>query len=219
MPLLFHRYLQPEGELGLWKIEEPESYFLDRLELLEVEKQQVDQMKGHRRLEWLAGRWLLHLMSGREQRGACLKDEYGKPYLSESLFDISLSHSRELASVMAAPRAVGVDVQRIVDKIELIAHKYMRPEEMESLEAASRLEHLHVYWGAKEALYKAYGRKKLDFKGHIFIEPFAYDVTLGQCRGYVQKEDFLQHFQLTYEQIEDYILVAGMEELGDVRWT
>lgn len=216
MPLVFHRYLQPEGELGLWRIEESEAFFLDQMELLEPEKEQVAQLKGHRRLEWLAGRWLLHLMSGRTQRGACLKDEFGKPYLSESLFDISLSHSRELASVMAAPRAVGVDVQKIVGKIELIAHKYMRDEENESLEPSTRLEHLHVYWGAKEALYKAYGRRQLDFKQHIFIEPFAYDVSLGQCKGYVKKEDFYQTFDLTYERIDDYILVSAMEA-GDFR--
>ncbi len=218
MPLLFHRYLQPEGELGLWRIEESEDFFLDQLKLAAEEQAQVAQLKGHRRLEWLAGRWLLHLMSGREQRGACLKDEHGKPYLSESLFDISISHSREMASVMAAPRAVGVDIQRIVGKIELIAHKFMRDPEMESLEPATRLEHLHVYWGAKEALYKAYGRRQLDFKKHIFIEPFDYDVSLGKCQGYVEKEDYHQEFSLTYERIEDYILVAGIEELGDLRW-
>ncbi|MEM8906842.1 MAG: 4'-phosphopantetheinyl transferase superfamily protein [Bacteroidota bacterium] len=217
MPLLFHRYLQPEGELGLWRIEEPAAFFLDQFVLHEEEKKQIETLKGHRRLEWLAGRWLLHLMSGREQRGACLKDEFGKPYLSQSLFDISISHSREMASVLAAPRAVGVDIQRIVGKIELIAHKYMRDEEMESLETASRLAHLHVYWGAKEALYKAYGRRQLDFKTHIFIEPFAYDVSLGECWGYVKKEDYHQKFRLNYEQIEDYILVTGMEDLGDVR--
>lgn len=212
MAIVFHKKLPPEGEIGLWRIEEAERYFLEGLNLLPKEMDLIERMKGHRRLEWLAGRWLLHYMSGRKERGACLKDEYGKPYLENSLFDISISHSRELTAVIAAPRAVGVDVQKLVGKIERIAHKYMRPEEMESLAPATRLAHLHVYWGAKESLYKAYGRRKLDFREHILVEPFDYDLAQGTCFGTVKKDDYEQRFEIYYEQIEDYILVHALEE-------
>ncbi len=217
MPLLFHRYLQPEGELGLWRIEETEDFFLDRLDLSSVEEAYIEKMKGHRKLEWLAGRWLLHQMSGRSFRGACLKDEFGKPHLEGSLFDISISHSREMASVMAAPRSVGVDIQKLVGKIERLAHKYMRPEELASLQAATRLEHLHVYWGAKECLYKAYGRRQLDFREHLKIDPFDYDLSKGTFTGRVEKGEYLSFFELYYERIEDFILVYALEDIGDVR--
>ena len=217
MPLLFHRYLKPEGELGLWKIEEAAVFFLEQMDLTAAEQKEVAKIKGHRRLEWLAGRWLLHHMSGRQMRGACLKDEYGKPYLTGSVYDISISHSREMAAVIAAPQEVGVDIQKLVTKIELIAHKFMRDEESDSLEEATRIEHLHVYWGAKEALYKAYGRRELDFKKHIFIHPFTYDLTNGMCTGYVEKGDYKKDFKIHYERIEDYILVWGVEDIGDMR--
>ena len=82
---------------------------------------------------------------------------------------------------------------------------------MESLEAASRIEHLHVYWGAKECLYKAYGRRQLDFKGHIHIDPFAYDLSKGYFTGQVKKEAFVGHFELYYEKIDDYMLVYALE--------
>ena len=218
MPILFHRYLHPEGELGLWRIEEPEDFFLEQLQLSTKEAAYIQEIKGHRRLEWLAGRLLLHKMSGRDFRGACLKDEFGKPYLEGSLYDISLSHSREMASVLAAPRNVGVDIQKLVPKIERIAHKFMRPAESESLEANTRLEHLHVYWGAKECLYKAYGRKELDFREHIFIEPFVYDLEKGRCTGRVEKGKHVSWYQLYYEKIEDFMLVYALEDIGDVRW-
>lgn len=217
MPLLFHRHINPEGELGVWRIAEEESYFLERLNLFPKEEVGLEKIKGHRRLEWLAGRWLLHLMSGREDRGACLKDEFGKPYLENSLYQISISHSRELTSVMASPRLVGVDIQKLVGKIDRIVHKFMRPVEFESVSSNSRLEHLHVYWGAKEALYKAYGRKKLDFRKHIFIEPFSYNLEIGKCKGFVEKDSYHMNFELYYEQIDDYVLVYGTEDLGDVR--
>ena len=217
MPLLFHKHIKPEGELGLWQIDEEESYFLERLHLFPKEVAALEKMKGHRRLEWLAGRWLLHQMSGREDRGACLKDEFGKPYLENSLYEISISHSRKLSAVMASPRLVGVDIQKLVGKIERIAYKFMRPVEIDSLSEKYRLEHLHVYWGAKEALYKVYGRKQLDFREHIFIEPFPFDLAIGKCTGFVKKNGFHLDCELYYEQIDDYILVYATENFGDVR--
>ncbi len=217
MPLIFHRYLRPAGEIGLWKIEESEAFFLNKLDLFPEEIALLDSIKGHRKLEWLSSRWLLHLMSGREKRSACLKDEFGKPYLEQSFFEISISHSRELATVMAAPHSVGIDIQRLVGKIDSIAHKFLRPEEEISLSKTNYLEHLHVYWGAKEALYKAYGRKQLDFKQHISIQPFDFNLRNGKCLGSIQKGDYNEQFELRYEQIGDYILVYAIHIPEDDR--
>lgn len=203
--------------MGIWRIEEPEQYFLEKINLFPEERAQLEQMTGRRRLEWLAVRWLLHQMSGRAFRSPCLKDEHGKPYLLHSLYDISISHSNELAAVIAAPRAVGIDVQRKVAKIERIAHKYMGADEMDSLKEDIKLEQLHIYWGAKEALYKAYGRRQLDFKNHIFIQPFVQVQQQGQLQGYIEKEDFFQDYRICYRQIEDYILVYALQDIGDQR--
>ncbi len=211
MGLILHQHLDPIGEIGLWRIEEPELFFIEQLLLTPEEDRQIGDMKGHRRLEWLAGRWLLHYMSGREIRGACLKDEYGKPHLENSVYQISISHSRKLAAVIAAPEPVGIDIQKLVPKISRIEHKFMRAAEIDSLEDETRLEHLHVYWGAKEALYKAYGRRQLDFRIHILIEPFAYDLKVGRCRGKIIKDDFSADYELWYSRLEDYILVYGRE--------
>ena len=211
MPLLSHRFLPQQGELGLWKIEEDEDFFLSKLALSKAELAQVDQIKGRGRLEWLSSRWLLHTMSGRATRGVCLKDEYGKPYLINSPFQISISHSWGVAAVMAAPYSIGLDIQKYVPKITRIAHKFMRDDEEASTEETTRIEHLHIYWGAKEALYKAYGRKKLDFKEHIHIEPFAFDLANGTCKGHAHKKDYWTNFDIFYEKIADYYLVYAME--------
>ena len=210
MPIYLHQRIDPEGEIGLWKIEEPEIWFLEQLNLTKVEEEQIAAIKGRRRLEWLAGRLLLHQMSGRELRGECLKDEHGKPYLIKSKFEISISHSNGIAAIIAAPKPCGIDIQKLVSKIERITHKFMRREEMESLRFNTRLKHLHVYWGAKEALYKAYGRRQLDFKEHIWIEPFRYDIEKGTCKGIVRKKDFYAEYEIQYAEIEDFILVYGV---------
>lgn len=212
MPLLLHENLPYCGELGLWEIEEDEAYFGKKLPLSKEEQTELSAIKGkRRRLEWWAGRYLVHHMSGRSERGACYKNEYGKPYLDASPFDISISHSHGLAAVVAAPVSVGVDIQKIVDKIDRLAHKYMRSEEMDSLETATKLEQLHVYWCAKEALYKAYGLKQLDFKEHIAIESFEFEEYGDTLQGKVKKDNFEADFQLWYRMVEDYILVYAME--------
>ena len=213
MGLLLHRHLIPEGELGIWKIEEDEAFFFDRLDLFPQEMAQIDEMKGHRRLEWLAGRYLLHYMSGRELRGACLKDEYGKPYLENSEYQISISHSHELVAILAAPMAVGVDIQFIVEKIWRIAPKFMRPEESESLSPATSLEHLHVYWGAKESLYKAYGRREIDFREHLHISPFEFSPDGGKTTGWIRKNQQAMELEVSYEMREGgYVLVWALEK-------
>ena len=208
----FQQVLPSHIELGLWKIEEPEEWFLEQMNLSEKEDQFIGQMKGHRRLEWLAGRWAMHVLSGREKRGACLKDEYGKPYLEDSTYDISISHSREYIAVMAGPRKVGVDIQKMVAKINRLAPKFLRDEEMAGLGQTTAYEEMHIYWGAKECLYKAYGRRKLDFRQHIGVVPFAFFENGGTLQGWVKKEKFYQEYDLRYRMIDDFVLVYGMEK-------
>ena len=212
MPLLLQQNLQSAGELGLWRITEPEDWFFDQLDLEKTEYAQFDVIKGRKRVEWLAVRKLVHQMSGRNYRGAFIKDEFGKPHLENSPFQISISHSWNLAAAIAAPLAVGIDIQRLVGKIERLAHKFIRPSEMEAIQNNTRLEHMHVYWGAKEALYKAYGRRQLDFCQHILVEPFEFNLRVGKCRGVVRKDEYEGHFTIFYRQVEEYILVYVVEE-------
>ncbi|MCB9051448.1 MAG: 4'-phosphopantetheinyl transferase superfamily protein [Lewinellaceae bacterium] len=213
MPVMLHQHIEPEGaEMGLWRIEEPEDWFTGRLDLRPEEKQQLARIKGQRRrVEWLAARQLVHHMSGREKRGAFLKDEYGKPHLEGSAYHISISHSHELAAAIAAPMPAGIDIQYLVPRIVRLAPRFLSPEEMASLRPQEHIEQLHVYWGAKEALYKAYGRRALDFRAHIHIMPFVYDPAGGSCSGRVAAEGDDIGFKLKYLRLENYILVYGTQ--------
>ena len=73
------------------------------------------------------------------------------------------------------------------------------------------IEHMHFYWGAKEALYKAYGRRELDFREHIFIEPFLLENPTGAMQGSVIKGDFSAKYQLYFRTIQDFVLVYALE--------
>ncbi|MEL7120684.1 MAG: 4'-phosphopantetheinyl transferase superfamily protein [Bacteroidota bacterium] len=211
MPLTLHQLLSPKGELGLWEIKEDEKWFRDRLDLSTTESDQLKKIKGHKRLEWLAARMLIHSMSGRDKRGFFIKDEFGKPYLTGSPFNISISHSRKYAAAIAAPESVGIDIQSFVPKIERITHKFMSKAESDMLDSKFRLWHLHIYWSAKEALYKAYGRRKLNFCEHIIIKPFEYQKQAGQFFGEIIKDKEHFKYQLDYKLYKDYVLVYAKE--------
>ncbi len=203
--------IHPQGEIGLWEINETLSFFQRELLLSVEEELAIEEMFERRKKEWMAGRLLLHKMSGRTERGIPIKDEFGKPHLPQSPYDISLSHSGRFAAAIASPYVVGIDIQKIVQKLKRIENKFMTPTDLASLSEEHYLEHLHVCWGAKEAMYKAYGKKKLEFKEHIIIHPFTFDVSFGQFQGYIKKENVHMTFNLYYKVIENYILVYAVK--------
>ena len=211
MPLKMHHEILPKGEIGIWNISETEVFFRSLLDLTKDEFDFINTIKGRRKLEWLASRYLLHYMSGREKRGICLKDKFGKPYLKDSDYKISLSHSWNYAAVIASPYNVGIDIQRKVEKIKRIAHKFMSDQEFSSLDANSPIDHLHIYWGAKEAIFKAYGRKELAFKEHIQIEAFAYEPLNGKFKAALKKGEIEMNFEGKYEIMDGYFLVYVIE--------
>lgn len=199
----------PDGVLGLWNITEPESFFTNRLTLSVAEEANLSQIKGHRRLEWLAARYLLHILSERTNRGEVLKDEFGKPFLKGSEWDVSLSHSNNLAGVAASSKRIGVDVQKEVLKIERIAHKFLNTREAANIRYRNRITYLHLYWGAKEAMYKAYGRKEIDFKAHMMIEPFILNKKGGTMSGCLKKADVLMNFEIEYQLMGSFVIVVA----------
>lgn len=210
MALSLHQIVSPDTELGIWNITESEDWFRQQLTLSAPEQAQLDLIKGSKRTEWLSARQLVHIMSGRTERGAFIKDEFGKPHLQNSDWYISISHSHGKSAAIASTNICGIDIQFIVPKIERIAPKFMREEEMNSLNDSQQLLQLHIYWTAKEALYKAYGRKQLDFRKHIHITPFDRAQQQGQLQGQIIKNDIRQTFQLEYQIIDDYVLTFAL---------
>ena len=80
MPLLFTTHPIEQAYFGIWKIDEPESFFLDALPLSPAEEADLHPLKGIRRTEWLAGRYLLHLLTGAQERLPMAKTAFSKPF-------------------------------------------------------------------------------------------------------------------------------------------
>lgn len=212
MPLILKNELKEDGVYGVWKVSEDEQYFLSLLKLFPSEQAEVSHLSARKRLEWLASRYLLHLLLGEKDRIPCLKDRYGKPHLTGSHFQISLSHSGDLVAVVIYALPCGIDVQYPVEKIHRIAKRFVNDDEQKYLNPTDRdyIMELHTIWGAKEAIYKAYGRKGLDFKNEIKIDPFKYNSNFFNFSGFLQRETFTMEFECSADLIHDFVLVLAL---------
>lgn len=202
-----------DGELGLWRIDESEAQLYNRIELGEAEQTQLDTIMGKgRRKEFLAARQLLHELSGREHRGILVKDEYGKPHLEGSDYKISISHTDSLSAAIGHPQNCGVDVQVFVSKINRLAPRFMGVAENAQLTDANRLIFQHLVWSAKEAMYKAYGLREVDFRAHLFVDLEGIPLEKGQTTGELIKDDLHLKYQLDYRIFDrNYMLVSAVE--------
>lgn len=174
MPVVFNKKIDDQTSLSLWKIEETEEELIKGLQLKQHEIEVIDSLsKGKRALHWLSTRLLLRKMLDTPDYIDCHIDEHGKPYLVNSDTSISLSHSFDYAAVIISRnKTVGIDIELIKHKIKLIKHKFLSDLELAQKQIGDNTEGLYVCWCAKEAVYKWYGKKGLEFKQHMHIKPF-----------------------------------------------
>jgi len=212
MPLSYKIDSDKDIELAVWSTVEPADYFQNKLIIHPSEKSIIEELSSRKKLEWYSSRYLLHIMSGRTVRGEFTKDVHGKPHLENSRYHISISHSGDLVAVMASETLVGVDIQFFVPKIHRIQHKFVNEGELNNISENQYLEALHIIWGAKESLYKAYGKKALSFRKHITVSDLELTGNTGQFQGLVQKDDYRKAFKIHYFIINNHILVYAKED-------
>lgn len=174
MPIVFEKNIDDQTKLAVWKIEETEEQLLAGLQLKDHELELIATLNnGKRMLHWLSTRFLLRTMLNTSDYIDCRMDDHGKPYLVNSETQISLSHSYDYAAVIISKdKKVGVDIELIKHKIKSIKHKFLSDVELAQKQIGDNTNGLYVCWCAKEAIFKWYGKKGLEFKQHIHIKPF-----------------------------------------------
>lgn len=205
MPILL-KYTKPL--LGVWKIEESSGELLSLLEQSAEYLPFLQRMRTEkRRREWLASRVLLKELAGQELLIAYHED--GAPYLPDSPFSISISHTDGFAAVQLQEQAVGVDIEYRSNRVIKIRSRFMSPEEYASIDADHEAEHLLIYWCAKEALFKLIRQQDVDFIKHLHVEPFAYSPS-GEIKVLETRTSERRSFTLNYEVFPDYVLVYSI---------
>ena len=158
-----------------------------------------------RRIQWFTVRHLIAQLLDLEQI-RIIKNEHGKPFVENEKIHLSISHSGLFVAVaLSKQNECGIDIEEISPKIDRIKHRFMRDKEMNSLNAEDKIDELYIYWTAKEALYKFYWKKQLNFKNHILIEPFKYE-RQGLIIGHIFKHEPLKKYKIYYETIDEHMM-------------
>ena len=206
MPLVINKESKTGSVIAVWHITEPLGFFVDAVKLSPTESEHFQRFIPElRKKHWLAYRLLLNMLSG--QQNIIIYDTNGKPSISGSNIHISVSHSGDYAAVIISKTAAaGIDIEKITPRIEKVFDKFMNEDEINGMDATHRLEYMYVYWSAKEALYKLYGKGNLDFRKDMNIPAFNYSPP-GIINATLITETLQTLHTLYYEQLNDYILV------------
>lgn len=170
MPIFFQHPINDTTRLGIWKIEENEEFFKGNV------PQHRDVTHPHKRLQHLAGRFLLQFLFADFPYEMVQVAETRKPFLADERYHFSISHCGDYAAaIVSRTHRVGIDIEIPVDKIERIRNKFLSQEEMTRLKVGDDLTQLTALWSAKEAVFKWYGEGKVDFKEHIQLQARHFD--------------------------------------------
>lgn len=207
MGIAYRKKVDNDTEFALWKIEENAEELYRQLQLDDGEKAFIQNLSNSKRyLHWLGTRVLLRKMLNTEEYIDCKIDEHGKPYLTSIPYHISLSHSFDYAAVMISKsKPVGIDIEKIEQKVERIAKKFMRPEELAFINPEDKINQLYACWCAKEAVYKCYGRKEISFLNHIFLQDFDYR-DAGTVHATIKTDTVDLDFEVEYLQFNEYMI-------------
>jgi len=165
--LFYTHNINEHTKLGIWRIEEPEAFYLEKVPL----KKGVSH--PYKRLQHLAGRFLLPTLYEDFPLEEILVADTRKPFLESERYHFSISHGGNFAAaIVSSTSRVGVDIELVSPRIVAISHKFLHYGEKVFLNDWLHLTKMHlelttVLWSAKEAIYKWYGHGELDFRQHM----------------------------------------------------
>ncbi len=204
MPLFYQQYINESTRLAIWKIEEPESFFLLKVPL------QRKITHPNKRLQHLAGRYLLPFLFNDFPYKEIEIADTRKPFLPNEEYHFSISHCNTYAAALVSSNCrVGVDIELTTSRLENIKHKFLHADELRFLNSqlpSQQLKLLSVLWCAKEAMYKWYGSGSIDFSEMIRTFPFQL-TREGQINAAFIKKDLQQNLLLHYKLLEELTLV------------
>ena len=192
----------------VWKIDESLEDLTMGIKLTERSKKRVEAMKSVLHKQGFMSIRQLLKQAGYADTDV-FYDTFGKPHLKDKNY-LSISHSFTFtAIIISKKKPVGIDVEKQRDKIVKIAHKFTPIEEYNTIANHEALvSKLTVVWGAKESLYKIYGKKKLRFLHHIYIEDFLFIDT--KTTGVIKYEGHVSTHSIHFFEFEGFTCVYAI---------
>jgi phosphopantetheinyl transferase len=183
LSLFYQHTINQTTKLGIWKIEEDENFFLEKVPL------QQSITHPHKRLQHLAGRYLLQYLFPNFPYSEILIADTRKPYLPNEQYHFSISHcGNYAAAIVSSTHRVGIDIEIPTEKVNRIAHKFIHQNEQQWMNEfsvsglqfpvsgfqfpvnnspAKELQNYKlqtILWSSKEAIFKWYSLGGLSFK-------------------------------------------------------
>jgi 4'-phosphopantetheinyl transferase len=212
MPLFLQQH-SDDFLLGLWKMDET----LDALQkMLSLSPSDVRTMTGfkseYRKREWLTTRVLVKNLLPASSHFSIAYHENGKPFLVDSFYCISISHTKNyVAVILSKSESAGIDLETIQPRIEKIAMRFVTSEEELFIEIDKKIIYQHVIWGTKEVLFKIYGKGELNFLKHLHVESFQLK-DKGELTGKIVKQNYKKEYRIFYQRMEGLMLVYAMSD-------
>ncbi|WP_445748566.1 4'-phosphopantetheinyl transferase family protein [Polaribacter sp.] len=205
MPLYKTLTINEKTKVVIWKIEETIDDLLKGITLSQNSENRLQSMKSEIHQKGFLS--IRHLLKEFNLQDTDLQyDEFGKPHLKDGRF-ISMTHSFQFTGVIVSEdKKVGIDIEKQREKILKIAHKFTPIEEYKTIANVTALiSKLTIVWGAKESLYKIFGKKKLLFLHHIYIEDF--DFEDEKTTGIIRFEGKEATYDIEFLEFEDFTCV------------
>jgi phosphopantetheinyl transferase len=163
MPLIYQQHVNPSTQLGLWHLAEEEEFFLEKVEANAAIKH------PHKRLQHLAGRYLLKELYEDFPLSLIRIADTRKPFLKDEAYHFSISHCGDYAAaIVSTQQRVGVDIEIPHEKILAISAKFLTDSDKAILNRIGEGTYLYTMaWSIKEAVFKWFGNGQVDFRNHI----------------------------------------------------
>ena len=164
-------------------------------------------LSDSRKCERLAVRLLVRDLTGLEMR-VCYK-ENGAPYLTDSHFNISISHTKGFAAVILSELPhPGIDIEYRSERAWKLHTKFLNAKELAFFDPHPYTQQVliaTICWCAKETAYKALQETEVDFIKHLHISPFTISDT-GRLLLNETKTSAQETYQIQYQITDDYVL-------------
>ena len=201
MPIFFQHQINENTRLGIWKIEETEEFFKGNV------PQHRDVTHPHKRLQHLAGRFLLQFLFPDFPYHLIEIADTRKPFLPDEQYHFSISHCGDYAAaIVSKDKRVGIDIEIPVEKISNIIHKFLSAKEHETFNmiytAAEHIPLATLLWSAKESVFKWHGNGAVDFRRHIQLLKQNEGTETIDCLFGKSK----QQLEIRYRQFERLVL-------------
>ncbi len=209
MPIFFQQQINEYTRLGVWKIEETEAFFKGNV------PQHRHVTHPQKRLQHLAGRFLLQYLFADFPYALVQIADTRKPFLPDEQYHFSISHCGDYAAaIVSSIQRVGVDVEVPAAKILKITDKFLSKEEYSifniqpavSTEVGIVDKQLPtVLWSAKEAVFKWYGAGSVDFKEHIRLMRHQPENETIDCLFSKTGTELVLHYRLFDELVLSWV--------------